>query len=119
MAMDIEEKRRRDRERQTKRYAEDPKFRERRKAASREYEASHRVQINERNRRRYAGDPKLAAKKIKVRWERRLKSRYGLTGDDYNEMLAHQEHVCLLCRRRGRRQLAVDHCHQTNLVRAL
>jgi recombination endonuclease VII len=98
MAIDIEEKRRRDRERQAKRYAEDPKFRERKKAATKAW---------------------VSAKKLKERWEHRLKTRYGLTAADYNEMLARQEHVCLLCGRRSRRRLAVDHCHRTGLVRAL
>jgi hypothetical protein len=54
-------------------------------------------------------------------------ARYGLTLDDYNAMLAAQGGVCAVCGQPetsrdggGRlRSLAVDHCHETGLVRGL
>lgn len=55
-----------------------------------------------------------------VAWLRRLKTRYGITPDEYAGMLADQEGRCAICRRppQGRR-LAVDHCHTTGQVRGL
>lgn len=56
-----------------------------------------------------------------------LKRDYGLTLDDYNDMLRRQAHRCAVCRRaetvKGRggqtRRLAVDHDHVTGAVRGL
>lgn len=48
--------------------------------------------------------------------------RYGITYDQYEQMLVDQNNLCLVCGRPesypGRR-LAVDHCHTTNKVRGL
>lgn len=48
-----------------------------------------------------------------------LKQRYGITADDYAAMLTRQGAVCAICRRPGKRRLAVDHCHATGRVRGL
>ena len=52
--------------------------------------------------------------------ERRQAQRYGMTADQYREMLALQDGCCAICRRKptGRR-LAVDHEHRTGRVRGL
>jgi len=50
-----------------------------------------------------------------------VKARYGITAEDYAQMLHEQGGVCAICRgadSRGRR-LAVDHNHITGVVRAL
>lgn len=51
-----------------------------------------------------------------------LKSKYGLTSDDYEEMLIHQDGKCAVClkpeTRQGRR-LSVHHDHVTSRVIAL
>lgn len=60
-------------------------------------------------------------------WRRRLKRTYGLTVEDYYEMLENQENSCYICEtttpgRAGKgpeRVFAVDHCHQTGKVRGL
>lgn len=62
-------------------------------------------------------------------WHRRwrLPGRYGITLDEYNEMLAKQNEVCAIClgpetrvaRGGGVQPLSVDHCHATNKVRGL
>ena len=63
--------------------------------------------------------------------ERSLKSRYGITQDDYNRMLYEQKGTCSICKNPEIRttigsdgtartsQLCVDHCHKTGKVRGL
>lgn len=51
-----------------------------------------------------------------------LKSKYGITMTDFNNMVASQEAKCKICKStypgpKGR--FAVDHCHKTNKVRGL
>lgn len=57
-----------------------------------------------------------------------LKTRYGITLDDYNKMLLKQNSVCGICkqpehvidkRRNKLRALSVDHCHTTQKIRGL
>lgn len=55
-----------------------------------------------------------------------LKQAYGITLDEYNQMLTAQNGVCAICQqperrtRNGRiRRLGVDHCHDTLRVRGL
>lgn len=50
-----------------------------------------------------------------------LKQLYGITVDEYEEMLKQQRGVCAICSQidgSGRR-LAVDHCHTTGKIRGL
>ncbi len=50
-----------------------------------------------------------------------LKRKYGITINDYEQMLKQQNGVCKICKGldpSGRR-LAVDHCHTTGVVRGL
>lgn len=53
--------------------------------------------------------------------KRKLQQNYGLTLEQYEEMLAEQDGRCAICRKRpkGRKRLHVDHDHDTNDVRAL
>lgn len=57
-----------------------------------------------------------------------LQRKFGITLDQYNEMLVAQNGVCKLCNRPERakqkstgkvKSLAVDHCHDSNRVRGL
>ena len=54
-------------------------------------------------------------------WDiRKLAWRYGMTADQYQEMLAIQDGCCAVCRRKQVRcRLAVDHDHHTGRVRGL
>lgn len=51
----------------------------------------------------------------------RLKREYGITQQDYDEILRAQGGRCAICRQEPTRPygLVVDHCHATNVVRAL
>jgi hypothetical protein len=49
-----------------------------------------------------------------------LKTKFGITPEQYDEMLDLQGGVCYICRRPpGAKRLAVDHDHRTGLVRGL
>lgn len=50
----------------------------------------------------------------------KLKYAFGITIDKYEEMLVQQEGVCAACKSPpDKRALAVDHCHESGLVRGL
>lgn len=56
--------------------------------------------------------------------EHNLKSKYGMSHNDYLDMLALQEGKCAICgaedpKRNGDKHLHVDHCHKTGKVRGL
>lgn len=71
------------------------------------YRAAHQDELNESNRER-AQEKQYYLK------------RYGMTVDDYDEMLEAQGGVCAVCgRTNGSKRLAVDHNHETGEVRAL
>lgn len=48
---------------------------------------------------------------------RSIKYKYGLTEDDYKQLLVIQVHKCAICRSPDK--LHVDHCHRTGKVRGL
>lgn len=50
-----------------------------------------------------------------------LKRKYGITVEQYNEMLRNQNGTCKICNRACKtgKFLAVDHCHKTGKVRGL
>lgn len=88
------------RERRCRQYAEDPEFR----ARILEHERRQRESPN--NRARDAGSKRS-----------RL---YGLTPEQYTALYNSQSGLCAICRRRGgAKGLAVDHCHETGVVRGL
>lgn len=57
----------------------------------------------------------------------KLKARYGITEQAYNEMLASQNHSCAICKKHESQnivggkmfRLAVDHCHDTGTIRGI
>ena len=49
----------------------------------------------------------------------RLKLKYGLSPEAYDEMLLKQSGVCAICRSKCRRLLSVDHNHRTGKIRKL
>lgn len=55
-------------------------------------------------------------------WASELKRKYGITPEQYEEMLYWQQGRCYICDRKPRARdprLAVDHDHATGLVRGL
>lgn len=56
-----------------------------------------------------------------VERRRYLKKHYGLTEDQYNEMVASQNGRCAICATDspGKRRWHVDHCHKTGKIRGL
>ncbi len=58
--------------------------------------------------------------KERLRWRVQGLRRYGLTVESYNELLASQNGVCLVCKQEETgKALAVDHCHITGKIRGL
>lgn len=48
-----------------------------------------------------------------------LRRKYGITLEQYNELLARQGGVCAICGGEDQKRLAVDHDHKTGKVRGL
>lgn len=48
-----------------------------------------------------------------------LKRKYGITLDEYNDMLEKQNGVCAICGQAKNETLAVDHDHKTGKIRGL
>ena len=51
-----------------------------------------------------------------------LKKKYGITSEEYDQMLSEQNYRCYICHKHEDkldRSLAVDHCHKTGKVRGL
>lgn len=52
-----------------------------------------------------------------------LQSKYGITEDDYQQLLISQEYSCAICKTQNPtgkwKVFAVDHCHDTGIVRGL
>lgn len=57
-----------------------------------------------------------------------LKKNFGITFEQYNEILIKQNYVCAICKEKEKtkhhvtnefKSLAVDHCHKTGKIRGL
>lgn len=56
----------------------------------------------------------------RANWARaRLKQRYGITAEEFNEMYDDQEGCCAICFEPFVKRPHVDHCHDTGKVRGL
>lgn len=91
-------------------YAEDPFYRSLSLARQRAYRASRKDIINAHRRRRRATDADFR--------EKSRARRYGLSLQEYREILARQGNACAICKTPGR-PLCIDHCHATGKVRGL
>jgi hypothetical protein len=89
------------------------------KAAAKQYALSNKEKIREREKARRARNPSAYHAYF-------VKRKYGITIEQYNQMLADQKGICATpnCMNDGsedkrRRRLFVDHCHTTGKVRGL
>lgn len=99
-----------------------------RREVQRKYRETHREQCNEYQRKWYKANPGKAYK-TSHRWrknhpdqdkERFRKYTYGITNEDYDQLLAQQDGVCAICGNLpGKQVLEIDHDHATGLVRGL
>lgn len=48
-----------------------------------------------------------------------LKTRYGITEEEYDLMSANQNNSCAICKQKSEINLSVDHCHKTGIIRGL
>ncbi len=85
-----------------------------RKNESEEVRQGRRDRRNELARQRYADDPFHHRRRM-------LKFNYGLTVEDYFDLLQTQDNRCAICKgeSNGRGDFHVDHCHETGKVRGL
>jgi hypothetical protein len=76
-----------------------------------------RESILKRNRENYATNPKRRAYIYHVR----LRSKYGLSPEKFEEILKQQGYCCAICREpfTCTRYRHVDHCHDTKIVRGI
>lgn len=114
------------------RYASDPEYCERVKEQSRRSGRKRYAEdpdvvaakacAAKRNRERYHNDPEYQ-ERVKARsratWrETDLRRKYNLTVEDYDNMYAQQDGMCLICEE-AHDKLCVDHDHTTGIVRGL
>ena len=52
-------------------------------------------------------------------WKNRIKRKFNLTVDDYNNMVDEQKGLCAICGRVPKRKLSIDHCHNSKIIRGL
>ena len=100
----------------------------------REYRLKNKEAISLRRRERLTNNPEYAEKvraRDRARYPERkvgkrdadLQKKYGITLDDYNQMLEKQNGECAICGAEQadslKRPLVVDHCHDEGHVRGL
>jgi hypothetical protein len=107
---------------QHERYMNNEAFREAKKAREKDRWANdHAYRENQQaNRReRYANDSEYRAKRKSNERAYRLKREYGISVEDFGELLERQNHRCGVCERPFHGMPHVDHCHITGWVRGL
>lgn len=68
------------------------------------------------DKRRYGEKREL---ELRQRRHRHLMSKYKISLEDYEILLAEQDNSCFICKKIGKQSLAVDHNHNTGAVRGL
>lgn len=85
-------------------------------ARANEWNKANRARRAEAARKYRAAKPGVSDKERAGR----LRRTYGITPEEYDEMLVHQGGVCAICLKPpAARRLAVDHDHRTGLIRGL
>lgn len=109
------------REYKQKRRQQDPLFREQEKQIERDKYASdpeYRTRKLQRNKAWREANPEAHKRNILIQ---HLKKRFGITIEQYEEMLQRQQNTCAICKQpsKNARRLDIDHCHKTGQVRGL
>lgn len=73
------------------------------------------TEAGKRSNAKYQKRPEIKAR----RQSRRLEVRYGITTEQYWQMVAQQGGVCAICGKSDGKKLHVDHSHKTSQVRGL
>lgn len=95
---------------------------EQKRATRRAYVARNRARFNEWNRKQRAKDPEKTRAYTKVQTRRwYITKKYGLTMEQYSELLEKQDNRCAICKVTdpGKSDWRIDHCHTTKKVRGL
>jgi hypothetical protein len=106
--------------RKKKEYAKTPEQKAKRTQYMQTYRAKNRERMNEQARKSHSAS--LVTRSYEYRRNSFLKTKYGITLDDYKKMLEDQNGLCLICgidTPRGNKSWHVDHCHKTGKVRGL
>jgi hypothetical protein len=102
------------------RYKKDPIYREKSRMVSRKWYYENKDNPEFKQKQREKSESYREKAKPQIRWGN-LRARYGLTVEQYNEMLQSQNGVCAICggiNPEGR-NLCVDHNHITGKFRGL
>lgn len=103
--------------RQQKAEAENP---EQRKNYRKEYYQKNKERLLELQRERNRANYKANKHVYKARNRRAVLKQYGLTPDEYQDILDAQGGGCAICTASARtRKMVVDHCHQTGKIRGI
>jgi hypothetical protein len=72
-------------------------------------------------RKKYIDDPQTTQRNLIRMRERAKERRYGITQEQFDEMLVDQNNQCKICsiEFKGTKYTHIDHCHDTNRVRGL
>lgn len=90
---------------------------EKAREAVRRWRDDHREDDREAAKRWARNNPERASA---IRREYRYQTKYGISTEDYEQMLRAQDGKCAICGASpGKHRLSVDHNHETGAVRAL
>jgi hypothetical protein len=83
---------------------------------NRQWHRDNRERLKGVRKARYLRD---TAKCAKIARNSALKANYGITLAEYQVLVSKQSGRCLICGKKPKRTLDVDHCHKTKVVRGL
>ena len=92
---------------------------EKRNAINKTYRTKHKAKVNAHSAKHRKKNP-VYHKEYLRNWH--LKTTYGITAEDYNNMFIEQGGRCAICgvhQSKLKKILHVDHCHETGVVRGL